>query len=104
MCRVECGGVRGIASGSEDGYSSQHTMASASILKGEELPMKPVEGSTLIGKSVSIKGELSRERGFVHGRDAGGYGDADRLPSDDWTERAGDGGPEGARPDPYLDW
>ena len=34
-------------------------MASESILKGEDRLMKPVEGSTLIGKSVSIKGELS---------------------------------------------
>jgi cytoskeletal protein CcmA (bactofilin family) len=34
-------------------------MASASIRKGDELPMKPGEGSALIGKSVSIKGELS---------------------------------------------
>jgi cytoskeletal protein CcmA (bactofilin family) len=33
--------MRGIASGSEDGYSSHHAMASASIRMGEEIPIGP---------------------------------------------------------------
>jgi cytoskeletal protein CcmA (bactofilin family) len=49
----------GIASQPEAGYSSGKHHAQHMVDQGERVDMKPAEGSTVIGRSVTIHGELS---------------------------------------------